>query len=631
MVIFALGLFLRIYGCLSVHYFSLDEDRWRSLAEEISFVPATFHLVIHGDHHPCLEVYIIKLSTILFNKQFFTFLPAAVAARASYRLLQVLLCSTTILVIYRLAYNTLGKQAALVSSFLLAVSQFHIHLSRTIVQIGPLLFFAAVSLLFFWKSLTNNKFILLTGASLGLAYLSEESAAFLLMIFVAYLLFTRRLLRWLHKWETYAAILIFAILISPDLYWNFTTHGSNMIQHLGKAGRFNGISLLSTSLYLGELFLWFAPDINALIGGIGKGHVWPLEYPPMNWVLGIICLVAVLAAVYERRNDFVRFMLTVFAFVFFFFTIFASKGPLGNFSYYWASISTIPAIILAGALLSKMLSAQAWARWLSGLTFAYLTVSAVAFLSLHDQIYIRNPIVLGQFYTNLAEENVLRGNYQLAAVNLEKALTYVPESRAARVNLMECYKNGAKAKGQLLPLVSGGNDVNQRYLFDRGYIKEWMVGQWEEGGKDQGRSQGMFIAAGIMKESGHLDIIKSGSAIISSKRLQRPRVGAITYAYTSVYAPKTRPVRLWLMADGGASIWIDGEKVYEKEQGKLLWIADQDEIVGMLKKGWNELVLRLVSQGGRNFGFSVKITAENGDIIDGIMNLAEPVTELERK
>lgn len=617
--IFSLGLFLRTIGSLSV-YFAFDERQWLSIADKISFSPSTFNLVMHGDHHPFLEVYIIKLSTLIFNKHFLMFLPEYIAERVSYRSLQVLLCSSTIVIVYLLAHSALSKSAALFSSFLLSVSQFHIHLSRTIVQIGPLLFFASLSLLFFWKSLKDKKYILFTGASIGLAYLCEESAFFLLAICLIYLLITGRLLRWLHQWETYAAIVLFLIFISPDLYWNLVNQGSSIFLHLNKAAQFHGISLLSLSLYLGELFIWFVSDIIGLVGGMGKGHVWPFAYPTMHWVLGVICLLGVVTAFRERRDEFIKLMLTVFCFIFLFFTFCASLGPFGNFSFYWASLSTIPALILAGNLFAKMWEGKWQIRCIPVAASVYLLGSAVAFLSIHDNTYIRRPEFLGKFYTNLAHDAILMGDYKSAAGNLEKAMKYAPGSAYVRSNLVECYKHLGDYTQRAEVVEKDADWINPKYLFDRGYLKKWQLADSEVTGKLERNGLGALSGSDFMEGSKHLRDVYGAAAVIDLKKIENPSTGKVTYAFTNIYSPRAQMVNLWVMVDDGATIWINGGKVFSQETGRRLWIGDQDRIAVNLKNGWNKVVVKVLYQGGAYYGYAIKVTDLNGEMIKGLID-----------
>ena len=226
---------------------------------------------------------------------------------------------------------------------------------------------------------------------------------------------------------------------------------------------------------------------------------------------------------------------------------------------------------------------------------------------------------------------MLSGDFREAAANFEKALTYTPESLAVRVNLTECYKRGVKAKENIVPLTGSEELDSEKYLFDGGYVQEWLVGQWEQSGKNRERTPDAPVDSEHLKASGQFVTIQSRSAIVFVKGARGPLGGVVTYAYTSVFVPETQWVRLGLMAQGGASMWINGERVYEKEGGKVLWVGDQDEIAGVLRKGWNELLLKLEYWGGRKNGFAVRIRSEEGEILSGLKVMARAAAELEGK
>lgn len=160
LTVFGLGLFLRLYGSLQ-NYLVFDENLWLNLANKVSFSPKKFNLLLHGALHPLFEVYLIKVSTLLFDNKFLGFMPEYLRPRFSIRFLHVILSSATIIVIYYLVKNGLGKSQAAFAALFIAFSQFHIHFSRTVIQTAPLLFFVSLALLFSGKQFMKAKICLL--------------------------------------------------------------------------------------------------------------------------------------------------------------------------------------------------------------------------------------------------------------------------------------------------------------------------------------------------------------------------------------------------------------------------------------------------------------------------------------
>lgn len=632
LAIFSVGLLLRLVGSLVV-YLVFDESAWVEVANRVSFSPENFHLVYHGDHHPYFEVYLIKFSTLLFNKYLFSFLPAEIATRLSLRLLHVLLCSATIVIVYFLVKLGLGKSSATFAALLIAFSQYHIHFSRTIIQIGSLLFFVSLSFFLFWKAVKQNKdkFIVFSGISVGMAYLCEESAALLLVIFFIFLLITKRLFKWLKKWQTYVALLVFLLLIAPDVYWNLTASNPDMKLHLLKAAKFQGFSLLSTSLYIGELFLFFAKDALSFVGGLGRNAVWPIEYPTMHWVLGVLCFMAVITSFKKQKNDFIKLMQTAFLFIFLFFTFLASSGLFKNFSFYWASISFIPAIILVSDLFADLFRKKSILKWLPVAFVVYFLCHSISFLSITDQVYVRRSSFLTEYYIHLGRDGLLKGNIPWARKNFEKALKQDSTSKTAWTNLAECHRRmGQDLEAESILKKGRGNDLLpqklDRFLLDTGYLKVWLIAGYYEASDlapDEISSLSMnnLIKKLKTRKAQIFERMVSPSAFINLKSLQEIPSDTFSYAFNQIYSPTEQKAKFFLGADDGLAIWLNGEKMYEDNE-KYIYFADEDAVSIHLNQGWNALVLKILYSGGTGYGFTLRITDEKGGAIENIKSKA---------
>jgi hypothetical protein len=75
----------------------------------------------------------------------------------------------------------------------------------------------------------------------------------------------------------------------------------------------------------------------------------------------------------------------------------------------------------------------------------------------------------------------------------------------------------------------------------------------------------------------------------------------ISYAFTYVYSPKDISVPFFIGSDDGSKVFLNGEEVYRFLDVRVSE-PDQDTIQLALKKGWNELLLKIENNfGGYSF------------------------------
>jgi len=627
-IIFCLGFLLRLFGSLRVSLV-FDEQVWLEAAQKISFSPGAVNLPLHGALHPLFEAYLIKLSTVLFGKNPLGLISPHLEALFAVRFLHVLLSSATIVVMYLLVREGAGRKAAAWAAGIVAFSQFHIHFSRTIIQTAPLLFFASLALLFFWKAVKGNsgRSLIIAGASVGLAYLCEETGALLWPIFFLFLVFSGRLKPWLRRWETYAALCVFALLITPDLAWNLSARNPDIGFHLTRAASFRGPSLLPASLFVGELFLALVKDIFSFVGGFGRPPRWNVSYAPEHWVLGVMSLTAVAVAIRKWKDDFAKLVLIMFFFIFGFFTFFAAKGLSGNLNFWWASLSVIPAFALLGIACSDVAREKTLFRRLPAVFLAYLFVHALAFLAIGENIYVRRPAFLERYFSLSGRDCLLRGEVAWAKTNFEKALKAEPRSVTALVNLAECFRRmnrpgQAEQREMQARKLMPGIDVG-RYGYDRGYLKEWLVdgpypatvSRSREAPPDDTRASGTASGGGVGQEKRRPEKFVSPSAFIDLKNLLKSPPQSTAFVSTQVYSAGPRRVRFLAGADDGLTLWLNQKKIYDNQE-KYWWFPDEEAIAAELEAGWNTLTLEVRYNGGQYYGFSLRLADEEGNIID---------------
>jgi hypothetical protein len=169
-------------------------------------VPSWARLSFHD--HPPLGFWIQHLFFLIFGNNLFAMrLPFVLAGLAS------------IWLTFAIARKLFQKDGtALLSAAILAVSGYHVWISRIGLQESLVIFFILLTLWMFLKALENQKYFYWMVASTGLAMLMKYTAAVLVPIIGTYLLWKRRdLLSW--KRVALSAVIIFAVL-SPVIVYN---------------------------------------------------------------------------------------------------------------------------------------------------------------------------------------------------------------------------------------------------------------------------------------------------------------------------------------------------------------------------------------------------------------------------
>ncbi len=356
-LILTVALGLRLLGAWFGNM-TYDESAHFALSETIDFHPDRFHLVFRTLDHPLLSIYVLKLSAILFGDSNF-----------GLRILHVLFGTATVGAVYALGRRVFDENAGLWAAALLAVDQFHISWSRSFMPEVLMLFFSSLAMLKFLDVIETRKLrdYVLLGAWLGLAYLGKETGILMLPIVWGYLILTARSrsILWDGRW--YLAHVVFLIVIAPDVLWNLA-HFSESYLHrdsamLAEPLRFQ---MKSFSLYLGELFRHFIGESILDRDYIG-GNLWAC-----HWPAGLFYLIAALASLGSWKDLKARLMIIAFYLVFGFFTVLPGLQRFDPF--WWASLSLIPAAVLAGGLLAGATNRHRIWKPVFALGLCYLTI-----------------------------------------------------------------------------------------------------------------------------------------------------------------------------------------------------------------------------------------------------------------
>ncbi|MBI1788001.1 MAG: glycosyltransferase family 39 protein [Acidobacteria bacterium] len=269
----------------------------------------------------------------------------------------------TILLIYRLAREWSGPRAALWSAGLLALNEYHVGISIFAVEKTYYVFFSLLAIYLFWRFLTQPrpKWLFLAALCCGLASLCHEVTVLLVPVFFLTLLLSPTHRAWLLRKEPYLAAVLYAAVLSPDLYWNArhtaaSRHEASYRDHLARIG---GIG------FTRQPFLFYSGDaarqIYTRMGG--RPTVKATIYPAMNVLFGAILMAAItLASIRARRSDGTSVLLLVlFWTVFLFFVLIrpSRETKLDPVMWFWVTLTLLPAVLIAGRWLAHLQG-----RWL---------------------------------------------------------------------------------------------------------------------------------------------------------------------------------------------------------------------------------------------------------------------------
>lgn len=169
--------------------------------------------------HPPMIAYMIKLTTLFSNKEFFVRLPSV-------------LCATiTVIMIYRSSQVLFGQKAADLSVILsLAWPILEGVFFITTID-SPLFMFWSITIYCLINGIVLDKriYIYLSGIALGLALLSKYTAVLILPGILIYLLLSKTHRKLLLNIDIYLALVLAILVSSPVIIWNYQHDWSSFI------------------------------------------------------------------------------------------------------------------------------------------------------------------------------------------------------------------------------------------------------------------------------------------------------------------------------------------------------------------------------------------------------------------
>jgi hypothetical protein len=350
------GLVLRLHLATTEPYIHDEQNNSIPLAATISLAPGHVNLPLRGENHGALPAYVVKASSALFG-----------TSRLGYRLLHIAGGLALVVVLFVVARQWYGLEAARWAAALLAFNEYFLPISARATAHVPELLLIGAAIYAFSRFLIAQQaaYLYTAGTLVGLAFYCKEHTVLLLPVFFLTLLLHPAYRRWLARPHPYLAAGLFVLLISPDLIWNLRTdpdktlvHYSDQAalqatyrSHLRRVGGL-GFSLYPSMFYARTVVL---PAYQGITGEELRDET--PEYHSMNPVLGVLLVGAVVVTTVRRRRDALHlFLVLLFWVVFGVFTLIKKGDPPGRLdpvSWIWVEVSMLPAIVLAAARLAE--------------------------------------------------------------------------------------------------------------------------------------------------------------------------------------------------------------------------------------------------------------------------------------
>ncbi len=168
-------------------------------------IPSWTKLSFHD--HPPLVFWIQHLFMRIFGENTFAF-----------RLPSALLGIFSIYLLYLIGRQLFSQNVGLLAAAIFAVTVNHVFISRVGLQESYVLFFVLLTVYFFLKALQEDKYLILTGLSLGLGLLTKYTTFIVVPIILTYLLIYRR--DYFKNKKFWFGLVIALLIFSPVIIYN---------------------------------------------------------------------------------------------------------------------------------------------------------------------------------------------------------------------------------------------------------------------------------------------------------------------------------------------------------------------------------------------------------------------------
>jgi 4-amino-4-deoxy-L-arabinose transferase-like glycosyltransferase len=368
------------------------------LIERDEFIPTAMsitkeHLPLRATQHGIVPAYIIRAGGLVFGNSIL-----------GLRLTSVIAGTATILLLYLVATRWWGQLAGLIAAGLLSIERYHIEISGRAIDLPLDLFFIALAIYTFSRFLyaidqrgtpaEAGRWLYGTAAACALGFLCKELTALMAPVLLLSILLVGQS-AWLRKRQTWLAVGIFVLIISPDIYANLTTTETQRValrDHYLDVRRELGTNLPEiydlpeiyeqSGLYMSyrdqlSRFRSFGFDAEPfyfyfgnIFDGLGIQHDKTFdEFPFVNpWLACILWVGVALSFMRRDKDDLTVTLLTMFTLPLLVLASVRLGPPRGDFPtdstmlWYWADRTMLPALLLTGRALSLLARDRTWEK-----------------------------------------------------------------------------------------------------------------------------------------------------------------------------------------------------------------------------------------------------------------------------
>ncbi|MCD4779814.1 MAG: glycosyltransferase family 39 protein [Candidatus Omnitrophica bacterium] len=334
---------------------TFDENYWIGYVKHCSVEDGKINFVWHGSGHPALAVYLIKLSTVIFGESVL-----------GHRLMNLYAGVLTVWMLYLISMRWFGFGAAVWTLILATFNEYLIGISAIATAKSYYFLFASAGIYLFYRGLEekSKQKIYGSGFFVGLAFLSSEISALLIVAFALFLLCSKYRF-WFKRKEIYFAALIFFVVISPDICFNITNQTPdhdglvNYLDHFKRIGRI-GFSIHPFAFYFSDFY-------NGLLTPRGLWENMSPEYPAPNGFWGFLCFAGTIFALFVKKQPLEKILLIIFFLVFgiLLFLTWVPDDPvweagLVKVEWVWCAITLIPALLLTAHKIAQIKERHSW-------------------------------------------------------------------------------------------------------------------------------------------------------------------------------------------------------------------------------------------------------------------------------
>ncbi|MBD3387506.1 MAG: phospholipid carrier-dependent glycosyltransferase [Candidatus Altiarchaeales archaeon] len=299
-VIILISLLMRLYGLGSIHAITGDEafigyEAYSILrtGKDTTGIRTPVFFRGSGENRPGLSVYATIPGIALFGPSKF-----------GLRITVALLGSAAIPILYLLVKRIFDRRTAVASSILLAFSPWHLVISTQAYEVGYYTFLTLLGVYFCYKSLDNDRHLILAGAVFGISvYFHLKMVITSVLLFMGFILLHKTRGKEIFKKETATALLVFALLTAPMAYSILTSKDMvlarynevrvqggdmNAIAKIGSMGR-NYLTYMTDTLFIDKKDKWGRTPISPY------GRLYHMQLPFI--IFGLYIMLG------ERRED----------------------------------------------------------------------------------------------------------------------------------------------------------------------------------------------------------------------------------------------------------------------------------------------------------------------------------------